>query len=76
MADQFRLTMAQLNPTVGDLAGHAAKARAAWHAGRAAGAHMAALPQLLLTRYPAQHLPRPRGLPRRGAPHRHAQASA
>ena len=35
MADTFRLTLAQLNPTLGDIAGNAAKARAAW-AGRAA----------------------------------------
>ena len=30
MADRFRVTLAQLNPVVGDLAGNAAKARAAW----------------------------------------------
>ena len=37
MSDRFRLTLAQLNPTVGDLAGNADKARAAWAEGRAAG---------------------------------------
>ena len=30
MTDRFRLTIAQLNPTVGDLAGNAAQARDAW----------------------------------------------
>ena len=30
MAETFRLTLAQLNPTVGALAENAAKARAAW----------------------------------------------
>ena len=29
MADRFRLTLGQLNPTVGDIAGNAGKARAA-----------------------------------------------
>ena len=29
MADSFRITLAQLNPTVGDLAGNAAKALSA-----------------------------------------------
>ena len=30
MADRFRLTIAQLNPTMGDLAGNAAQAKDAW----------------------------------------------
>ena len=34
-ADQFIITLAQLNPTVGDVAGNAAKARAARAQGRA-----------------------------------------
>jgi len=37
MADTFRLTMAQLNPTVGDLAGNVAKARSAWERARPQG---------------------------------------
>ncbi len=37
MADVFRITLAQLNPCVGDLAGNAAKARAALGAGRGRG---------------------------------------
>ena len=38
MTQTFRITLAQLNPTVGDIAGNIAKARDAWQAGRAAGA--------------------------------------
>ena len=51
MTDRYRLTIAQLNPTVGDLAGNAAKAQAAWSEGRAAGADMVALPEMFLTGY-------------------------
>ena len=44
MADRFRVTLAQLNATVGDLEGNAALARKAWEAGREAGADLVALP--------------------------------
>lgn len=56
MAERFRLTMAQLNPTVGDLAGNAALARDAWEQGREAGADMVALPEMFITGYNAQDL--------------------
>lgn len=56
MPATFRLTMAQLDPTVGDLAGNAAKARAAWQAGRTAGADLVALPEMFLTGYQTQDL--------------------
>jgi len=56
MADRFRITLAQLNPTVGDVAGNAAKARAAWEQGKAAGADLVALPEMFLTGYQAQDL--------------------
>ncbi len=56
MADQFRLTLAQLNPTVGDLTGNAALARQAWEAGRAAGADLVALPEMFVTGYNPQDL--------------------
>ncbi|MCK0167530.1 NAD+ synthase [Jannaschia sp. S6380] len=56
MSDTFRLTMAQLNPVMGDLDGNAAKARDAWAAGRAAGADMVALPEMFLTGYQPQDL--------------------
>ena len=56
MADKFRLTLAQLNPIVGDLAGNAAKARAAWQAGRDAGADLVALTEMFITGYNTQDL--------------------
>jgi NAD+ synthase len=56
MSDNFRLTLAQLNPTVGDLAGNAAKASAAWQTARDAGAQMLALPEMFIAGYQTQDL--------------------
>jgi NAD+ synthase len=56
MTDCFRLTLAQLNPTLGDLSGNAAKARTAWQAARDAGADMVALPEMFITGYQTQDL--------------------
>jgi len=56
MADRFRLTLAQLNPTVGDLAGNAALALEAWAAGRDAGADLVALTEMFITGYNTQDL--------------------
>ena len=56
MSDRFRLTLGQLNPTVGDLPGNAALAREAWQAGRDAGAQLVALPELFLTGHDAKAL--------------------
>ncbi len=56
MADIFRLTLAQLNPTVGDLAGNADKAFAAWEQARDARAHFLALPEMFITGYQTQDL--------------------
>lgn len=56
MPATFRLTLAQFDPTLGDLAGNAARARAAWEAGRAAGADLVALPEMFLTGYQTQDL--------------------
>ena len=56
MADRFRITLAQLNPTVGDIHGNAALARDAWEQGRAAGADLVALPEMFITGYNAQDL--------------------
>lgn len=56
MAGRFRITLAQLNPTVGDLAGNAAKARQAWAQGRDAGADLIALPEMFITGYNTQDL--------------------
>ncbi|MEP2641289.1 NAD+ synthase [Roseobacter sp.] len=56
MADRFRITLGQLNPTVGDLVGNAALARKAWEAGRDAGADLVALPEMFIAGYNAQDL--------------------
>ncbi|MFT4012106.1 MAG: NAD+ synthase [Paracoccus sp. (in: a-proteobacteria)] len=56
MADTFRITLGQLNPTVGDLPGNARKARAAWEEARAAGADMLILPEMFITGYQTQDL--------------------
>ena len=56
MADRFRLTLAQLNATVGDLAGNAARAKAAWDTAREAGADMVAFPEMFITGYNPQDL--------------------
>ncbi|KEJ89102.1 NAD+ synthase [Sulfitobacter donghicola] len=56
MAERFRITLGQLNPTVGDLAGNAAQAQAAWAAGRDAGADLVALPEMFIAGYNAQDL--------------------
>ncbi|PRY21773.1 NAD+ synthase [Aliiruegeria haliotis] len=53
---RFRLTLAQLNPTVGALRENAAKARRAWAEGKAAGADMVALPEMFLAGYQCQDL--------------------
>ncbi|MBM7066428.1 NAD+ synthase [Actibacterium sp. 188UL27-1] len=56
MTDRFRLTIAQLNPTVGALRANAAQARAAWTAAKDAGADMIALPEMFLSGYQVQDL--------------------
>ncbi len=56
MADRFRITLGQLNPTVGDLAGNAALAREAWAQGKDAGADLVALPEMFIAGYNAQDL--------------------
>lgn len=56
MSDKFRLTLAQLNPTVGAIDGNADLAFDAWQQGKAAGADMVALPEMFITGYNAQDL--------------------
>ena len=56
MADTFRLTLAQLNPVMGDLDGNADKARTAWAAAKDAGSQLLALPEMFLLGYNAQDL--------------------
>jgi len=56
MSRTFRLTLAQLNPTVGAIAANAARAFAAWEEGRRAGAEMVALTEMFITGYQTQDL--------------------
>ncbi len=58
MNSTFRLTLGQLNPTVGDLSANSAKARAAHDRAKKAGADMLALPEMFLTGYQTQDLVR------------------
>ena len=53
---EFRITLAQLNPTVGDVSGNAAKARAARDKAQADGADLVVLPELFITGYPPEDL--------------------
>src|SRR5258708_12735607 len=55
-ADQFAITLAQLNPTVGDVTGHAAKARAARAQARTEGADVVVFPELYIAGYPPEDL--------------------
>ncbi len=56
MTKTFRLTIAQLNPTVGDITANAQQARDAWAEGKAAGADLVALPEMFLVGYQTQDL--------------------
>ncbi len=56
MADRFRITLAQLNPVVGDIQGNAAKALAAWEQAREVGADLVAFPEMFITGYNTQDL--------------------
>jgi NAD+ synthase (glutamine-hydrolysing) len=52
----LRIALAQVNPTVGDLAGNAALVRDWCHRAADAGAHLVAFPELMLTGYPVEDL--------------------
>lgn len=56
MNQKFRLTLAQLNPIVGDFAGNAEKARQAWQKAKTAQADMIAFPEMFITGYQTQDL--------------------
>ena len=56
MAGRFRLTLAQMNPTLGDLEGNAALAKRAWNVGKSEGADMVALTEMFITGYNTQDL--------------------
>ena len=52
----FRLTLAQLNPTVGALSANMTRAQATWAAAKGRGADMIAFPEMFLTGYQTQDL--------------------
>ncbi len=52
----MRIALAQLNPTVGDIAGNEARALETLEAARAAGAQLVAFPELYVTGYPPEDL--------------------
>ncbi len=53
---KLRLALAQINPTVGDLAGNAALITQSVNQAVAAGAHIAIFPEMVLTGYPVEDL--------------------
>jgi NAD+ synthase len=55
---EFAITLAQLNPALGDVEGNAAKARAAREQARAEGADLIVFPELYLAGYPPEDLVR------------------
>src|ERR1700692_1759996 len=55
-ADQFAITLAQLNATVGDVAGNAARARTARAQAKADRADLVVFPELFIAGYPPEDL--------------------
>ena len=56
MSDQFKITLAQLNATVGDLNGNADKVMKAWEKARDEQSNIIAFPELFITGYNPQDL--------------------
>ena len=56
MTQSLKIALAQLNPTVGDLAGNIAKARAARAEAAKLGADLVGLSELFVTGYPPEDL--------------------
>ena len=55
-ADRLSIALAQLNPTVGDVAGNADRVRRAREEARAQGADLVAFPELFIAGYPPEDL--------------------
>jgi NAD+ synthase (glutamine-hydrolysing) len=53
---RLRIALAQINPTVGDLAGNRALIRANLVEAKSAGAHVVVFPEMILTGYPVEDL--------------------
>jgi NAD+ synthase len=58
ITDRLKIALAQVNPVLGDLAGNAAKLRAARADAAAKGADLVVLPELFITGYPPEDLVR------------------
>src|ERR1700689_95270 len=56
MTDRFRIALAQLNPTMGDIPGNLAKARSARAEAAKAGADLILFPELYIVGYPPEDL--------------------
>ncbi|MFP4538320.1 MAG: NAD+ synthase [Dichotomicrobium sp.] len=56
MTDQIKIALAQLDPTVGDLAGNIARARSARAEAAESGADLVCFPELFVTGYPPEDL--------------------
>lgn len=56
MTDQFKLLLAQMNPTVGAFDSNVEKAFAAWEMGQKAGVDMVACPEMFVTGYQVQDI--------------------
>ncbi|RMD94507.1 MAG: NAD+ synthase [Alphaproteobacteria bacterium] len=56
MAETFRITLAQLDPTLGAIDDNAARVRQVWAEARDAGADLVAFPEMFLTGYQTQDL--------------------
>ena len=56
MSEKFKITLAQLNATVGDLKGNADKVITAWGKARDDGSNVIAFPELFITGYNPQDL--------------------
>src|SRR5258706_15486988 len=56
MVKTLKIALAQLNPTVGDIAGNIAKAKRAHAEAARMGADLVALPELFVTGYPPEDL--------------------
>lgn len=54
--NEFAVTLAQLNPTLGDIEGNAAKARAARAQAKSDGADLVLFPELFIAGYPPKDL--------------------
>ena len=56
MKNQFQLTMAQLNASLGDIINNSKQVYEAWNKAKEANSHMLILPEMFITGYQVQDL--------------------